>query len=324
MTPIHWEQERDDADPSNGSVVDWRSNRSGTSSANTGPSADHTTGVQNAGTYYYVEDSGNDHNQVGLLSRWFDFTGETDLALSFWYHSRKSVRPNEAGGTNELVVDLIQDDGSTFFNVAQTIRGDGRDWHMRLVDLRPFSSLASGVFRIRFRVNCNNDDFSTFDFTHDIAIDDVRIASFDFFGTSEGLVLGSEVNGEGGSRSPAEELLPGDVLRLSIDSPSGSFFGLPPVIVGQLHLDANPPGNILPDLHVDLSGLPAFIIFDGIQSAGLIGPRVLGPAGELSVAFAIPNLLTPDLTLRAQGIVSTPASNNGIYATTRLHVFDIQ
>ena len=324
VTPAYWEQARGEADPADGSIVDWRSNTIFTGSGGTGPTADHTTGIPGAGTYFYVEDSVNDHFQVNLMSRWFNFTGETDLALTFWYHSRKGTRPNETGGTNELFVDLIQDDGTIFSSVTQLREADGSDWHMRLVDLRPFSSVASGVFRVRFRVNNNNDDVSSFSFTHDIAIDDFRIGSFDFFGTNEDLVVGTEVNGRGGASSPVEEVVRGDALRLSIDSPNGTFFGLPPSIVCQLHLDGNPPGNILPDLHVDLNNIPAFVILDGTQNFGLLGPRLLGPGGELAVAFTIPALLMPNLTLRVQGIVSTPTANNGIYATTLLHIVDIQ
>ena len=322
-TPTFWEQQRTDAEFANGVFVDWLSNRSGTPSVLTGPPSDHTTGIPGAGTYFYVEDSGNDHSQVSLLTRWLDFSAETDLALTFWYHSQKGNRPNEAGGTNELFIDLIEDDG-TLHGLTQILEADGSDWHQRLVDLRSFSAIGSGIFRLRFRVNCNNDDASSLSFTHDIAIDDVRIGSFDFFGTGEDLALGSEVNGLGGSSSPSEEVGPGDSLRLSVDSPQGAFFGLAPSIVCQLYLDGNPPGSVLPDLYMDLNNLPAFAILDGSVGAGVLGPQLLGPGGDLSVNVAIPSLLLSALRFRVQGIVSCPSANNGIYATTLLHIVDIQ
>ena len=244
--------------------------------------------------------------------------------MTFWYHSQKTTSAGEFGGQNELHIDLIQDDGTQFVSVGHRRGPDGDDWHQMLIDLRPFSSLASGIFRVRFRVNNLNNIVSSSSFSHDIAIDDFRIGSFDYFGTGDDLVLKSVVNQGGGELSPTEELLPGDALWLGVASPDSTFDGLPPAIVCQLHLDGVAPGNILPDLHMDLGGLPAFVLLDGSQPVGLFGPQLLDPGADVGVAINVPVILPPSLRLRAQALVSTPQAANGIYATSLMHSLDIQ
>ena len=147
---------------------DWFFRNSSTSSFNTGPTADHTTGVAGQGFYAYVEDSatGGNHPAVNFLTPCIDTTGKTGLALRFWVHS------NEAnGGTaaNSLDIDVLTYPGPVVFTaVCPQIGHLGNSWMLINCDLSMFDN--SGIIRIQFRVDSNNGTF-----THDIAIDDVSV-----------------------------------------------------------------------------------------------------------------------------------------------------
>ena len=64
---------------------DWLLHQGPTSSFNTGPTGDHTTGN---GVYFYVESSGSNHPNKQFISYTpvFDVSATPGRVLSFWYH----------------------------------------------------------------------------------------------------------------------------------------------------------------------------------------------------------------------------------------------
>ncbi|MEM6261584.1 MAG: PKD domain-containing protein, partial [Bacteroidota bacterium] len=154
-----WENSQEDTrnslDPQ-----DWVARQAPTGSGGTGPNGDHTTG---SGTYLYVEDSGFDNDSVILISPCFDISSLINPELRFWYFSFNSGTPVDS---NRLHVDAIFQ-GQVIRDIIPPISERSSSWEQDTADLSAFST---GVVAIRFRVDNNN-----FDFSHDIAIDDVEI-----------------------------------------------------------------------------------------------------------------------------------------------------
>ena len=90
-----------------GADADWYFYNQATPTGNTGPTADHTTGLAEMGFFAYVEDSGGHHAAVQLETPCLDLSGLSLPVLSFWLHSNNSQGP---GGANEnfLSVDVIE------------------------------------------------------------------------------------------------------------------------------------------------------------------------------------------------------------------------
>ena len=150
-----WTQDQDD-DGQN-----WEVNSGGTSSSNTGPDGDHTSG---SGYYMYTEDSGYDNNPVNLLTPCFDLDSVISPRLGFWYHSNDA----EAGQSeNELHLDAYVD-GVWVLDIISPILHVDDNWNQE--DFSISSLQGSGCVLFRFRASTDNDDF-----THDIAIDDFTI-----------------------------------------------------------------------------------------------------------------------------------------------------
>ncbi len=160
--PSGWLQ--DQADNAGGTNSDWFFRNTPTTSANTGPPADHTTGVSGMGFYGYVEDSGN-FSAVNLLTPCFDISSLSTPTLRFYVHSNNSQGP---GGANEnfLALDIVDPNG-TVMDIISPIGHLGNSWQEVLVDLSPYAAQA---FRIQFRGRSDGGSF-----THDIAIDDVEV-----------------------------------------------------------------------------------------------------------------------------------------------------
>ncbi|GAB4327110.1 MAG: hypothetical protein Kow0037_00410 [Calditrichia bacterium] len=141
---------------------DWTVNSGATSTSNTGPSADHTSG---SGKYLYLESTsgenpGNPNKSAYLVSPDIDLNagGVTKPAVKFYYHMYGS-------DMGELHLDVWN--GSSWdLDVMTAISGDqGNQWNEKVVNLTGYT----GTIKIRFRGITGSGSFS------DLAIDDVTI-----------------------------------------------------------------------------------------------------------------------------------------------------
>ncbi|MFT6935967.1 MAG: PKD repeat protein [Saprospiraceae bacterium] len=138
--------------------IDWRVNSGTTTSAGTGPTADHTG---NNGNYIYLEASnGCEEQEATLLSPCVDLTTAIAPQLSFWYHGN---------GTNvgELHVDVYN--GTEWMNdVMPPMTGSqGNNWIQGFVNLQPYTG---NLVNIRFRGTTGNG------WSSDMALDDINIS----------------------------------------------------------------------------------------------------------------------------------------------------
>ena len=311
--PLPWEQIQGENDPSNGSAVDWIVRGGQTPSLGTGPLGDQGSGI---GNYVYVEDSGNDHVRVSMRTPLIDLDAFAQPVLSFWYHSLVGLNPVQLYD-NTLSLHVYNRFGiqvDTLISLADS----GSDWQQLYFDLSEHQ--VHGLVMLEFAVN-NLDGGGHF--YNDIAIDDVCVeeGGFDFFGSGDPLVFGSQVDANGGALAPMKEALPGQQININLANPSGSLPGAIPVIVGQFFFDMTPPGSVLADVYVDaLSQFPAFVIYDGSIPTPL-GPSVLDDS-HVSLNFIIP-AVGGLFSLRLQGLALSPLSNNGIYSASMGHTIDL-
>jgi len=148
-----WYQGTDDAG-------DWTVNTGSTSSSNTGPDGDHTTG---SGYYVYTEDSSpSDYYPIDLYTPCFDLDGLSNPHMSFWYHS------NDAnGGENENELEIAVYYGGSWV-ILDTIGSVAFAWYEWEMDISAYQGSGNVKFRFRSRTDGGS-------FTHDIAIDDFMI-----------------------------------------------------------------------------------------------------------------------------------------------------
>ncbi|RKZ83084.1 MAG: hypothetical protein DRR19_19625, partial [Candidatus Parabeggiatoa sp. nov. 1] len=141
---------------------DWYVHSGSTLTSGTGPTGDHTTG---SGQYLYIEDSGNDNENIILLSPSFNVAGTTTPTAYFWYHSN-----DREGGTtqNTLHIDIVDASGTELATDVVTIQHVDDDWHKQTVDLSAYTG--NGDIRMRFRADANNGTYK-----HDVAIDDFEV-----------------------------------------------------------------------------------------------------------------------------------------------------
>jgi hypothetical protein len=121
--------------------IDWRVDTAGTSTSNTGPSADHTLGTP-AGRYFYLEASGNcDARRADLYTPCVTLPAQGTHALSFWYHLFGATQ-------GALHVDLIVD-GQLVEDAIAPLTGDqGDQWRQGSVSLAAYAgSTVTGRFR---------------------------------------------------------------------------------------------------------------------------------------------------------------------------------
>ncbi|MCA9322972.1 MAG: hypothetical protein KDB53_19685, partial [Planctomycetes bacterium] len=141
--PPGWEQDQTDA---SGTDSDWYFRNTTTTSANTGPPSDHTTGVSGGGFYAYVEDTPN-FAMVNLRSPCLDLSGLPNPALSFWMHS---IDSNGGANQNPLSIDVIDYTTNTTVMDVHGPVGQFGDmlWHLQVVNLTAFSG---HLVQIQFR-----------------------------------------------------------------------------------------------------------------------------------------------------------------------------
>jgi hypothetical protein len=137
---------------------DWALNQGPTTSQNTGPSFDHTTGN---GVYFYVEASYPNYPYKTFISYTptFDISSTPGRVLSFWYHMYGST-------IGDLTIHTVEND--TLYNPVFTITGDqGDQWHLANINLDSLNT--GGPFKIAFV------GFTGSSFWSDIAIDDILV-----------------------------------------------------------------------------------------------------------------------------------------------------
>lgn len=146
--PNCWEQAIDDD-------FEWSFTNTTTPSANTGPSADHTTGT---GYYAFVESSSPNYPTLaaGLITPTIDITPLTNPALMFWYNMNGA----DMGSLN---VDVY--DGTWHTDVFSISGNQGDVWTKVIVDISAYTS----PVQIKFRAITGTAWLS------DAAIDDVSI-----------------------------------------------------------------------------------------------------------------------------------------------------
>ncbi|NCA84452.1 MAG: T9SS type A sorting domain-containing protein [Clostridia bacterium] len=144
-------QEKDD--------VDWRVWHGGTSTYNTGPSADHTTGTSD-GKYLYTEPSVICFDKLAtMMSPCIDLTNGVSPALDFWVHAY-------GADIGRLHVDIF-DGSATRRDIMPPIIGNqGNEWKNIVADLTEYNGKKIGL---RFRVYTSGGQRG------DLAIDDIAI-----------------------------------------------------------------------------------------------------------------------------------------------------
>ncbi|MCB9833534.1 MAG: hypothetical protein H6807_13775 [Planctomycetes bacterium] len=162
--PAGWTQ---DANDDSGVDADWHFLDGATPTANTGPTADHSSGLAGQGHFAYVEDSQANHAQVNLLGPCLDLAGLSSPRLIFWLHSRNDQSPTTTF-ENSLSVDLIDVAGNVTLDALGPIGHLGADWQRFGLDLGPY---AGSVVQLRFRGRSDGGGGK-----HDMAIDDVTVA----------------------------------------------------------------------------------------------------------------------------------------------------
>ncbi len=135
---------------------DWWLHQGPTSSFNTGPQGDHTTGN---GTYYYTESSGTGYPNKTFITYTptFDISATPGKVLSFWYHMYGAAM-------GDLEIGILTN-GS--YIPIDTISGNQGDiWKFAYYPLP-----ADSVFQVAFKATTGTS------FTSDICIDDIVISN---------------------------------------------------------------------------------------------------------------------------------------------------
>lgn len=152
LTPQGWENATDDQ-------MDWTVDANGTSSQNTGPDGDHTSGT---GNYLYTETSGFNNETAHLVSPCLDLSLLTVPQARFWYHMYGATM-------GELHVDVFDfSTGNWTLDVVQPLIGQQQTanndpWLQQIVDLSAFTG---NQIRVRMRAITGTS------FTSDMAVDD--------------------------------------------------------------------------------------------------------------------------------------------------------
>ena len=148
--PTWWIQDTNDD-------MDWTIHTGSTSSTNTGPTSDHTTG---SGYYIYTEASGYNNMTANMDTRPFDFSNNGYPVLSFWYHMN-------GGDMGTLSIDVYSHTNNSWTNDFFSITGSqGDQWLEQQVDLTVF---VGQTVNIRFRGHTGGG------YESDISIDDVSM-----------------------------------------------------------------------------------------------------------------------------------------------------
>ena len=149
-----------------GDVFDWTRNSGGTTSSNTGPSGDHTSG---SGYYLFTEASSPqaEGDAAILESPCIDLTGASEADLDFWYHMY-------GAGMGTLEVQVASSTGASCASLgghasAFSVSGNQGDlWTAANVSLDPYTG---GSIQIRI-IGVVGSSYQS-----DMAIDDVEVTA---------------------------------------------------------------------------------------------------------------------------------------------------
>lgn len=180
---------------------DWIVWTGSTTSSNTGPAGDHTSG---SGNYIYLETSSpcfNTDDTAHVETPVIDPTGQPNFYMSFWRHM--------FGATiNTLHIDARQVVGGVpgpwTLNITTPYTGSQNLW---LEDTLDLSAYIGGQFQLRFRATSGSS------FTGDIAIDDVSF--FPILNLDAAAVL---VNSPSGSILPGPNPVTVTIQNLGLDT----------------------------------------------------------------------------------------------------------
>jgi hypothetical protein len=138
------------------SSYEWMLNSGSTPSSNTGPNGDHTSG---SGYYAYVEASnGNSGDEALLYSPCFDFSGNTLVKITYWYHMY-------GADITTLYFDVKMPSGWVTYDsiVGQQQSSSNDAW------LKKQYVLPDTICQVRFRT------YKGADYEGDVAIDDFSV-----------------------------------------------------------------------------------------------------------------------------------------------------
>ncbi len=138
---------------------DWLLKQGPTSSINTGPNGDHTTG---SGTYFYVESSSPNFPNKQFISYTpvFDVSTTPGKVLSFWYHMYGIAM-------GDLEISAMDAWGNNY--IIDTISGNqGNQWK--------FAYYPLDTFNIQHDFNIIFTGITGSSFTSDICIDDIMVS----------------------------------------------------------------------------------------------------------------------------------------------------
>ncbi|KAA9325473.1 T9SS type A sorting domain-containing protein [Adhaeribacter soli] len=139
----------------------WEVEDGPTSSTDTGPNVDHTTGAAGGKFVYTEASSGSTGDIAELISPCIDLTGLSTPGFEFWYHMAGTAM-------GSMDIDVTTNNGTTwttlhtFTGQQQTSESD--PWLKRTISLAGYT----GMVKIRFKGTRGNS------FEGDMAIDDVR------------------------------------------------------------------------------------------------------------------------------------------------------
>ncbi len=137
-----------------GATNGWAPHSGGTTSSNTGPTGDHTTG---SGIYLYTETSCSSGSYVAKIeSPCMDISGLSAPQLEFWYHMFGA-----AMGTMDIEIWY----GGQWVNIWSKTGDQGNLWQKATVNLIPYK----GVTKLRL-IGTRGSSY-----TSDMAIDDIKI-----------------------------------------------------------------------------------------------------------------------------------------------------
>ena len=133
----------------------WLLHQGATSSFNTGPAGDHTTG---SGIYFYVESSGQNYGGkvFTVYTPMFDISQTPGKVLSFWYHMYGTAM-------GSLEIGVLDSAGYTALDTISGNQGD--QWKLAYY---PITSTTP--FKIKFK------GITGASYTSDISIDDIMIS----------------------------------------------------------------------------------------------------------------------------------------------------
>ena len=267
---------------------DWLVENGSTPSSNTGPSDDHSTPTNTAaGSYLYVEASGNSNATVSMLTPSFNLAGSGVPEMRFWVHR------NNNGGDNshQLAIDVVNGAGTTVIASNSLIINDANldlnVWAQGRLNLSAYKN--SGDIRLRFRwVNTPG----TLNWRPDIAIDDFELSDSAAPASVSGRIF-EDINYGGGA---------GRAYAAANTSATASGFAADAVAVdavtGLVEL-YNSAGTFVTRVNTDaqgrysFSGLAAGTYYVRVVNARVPSQRPGGGGAELGVQTFRSNGVTP-------------------------------